>query len=177
MEDYRISLEHIHWFEWSDKANQLLLDEAQKADKIGLESWDIRDIIENASLESIDKWITNCDDETYQRFLQEIGESDLRIKTRIKLCKVKLFKFSDSNFYSFSEVTGYDIKANLCLNAFSCFIHLYEYSSSPLLPNCRTEQNRADRDLETELSDLVRPVISRFLLFDCRRPPGDGRTA
>ena len=60
-----------------------------------------------------------------------------------------------------------DIKANLCRNAFSCFIHLYEYPSSPLLPNCRTEQNRADRDLETELSDLVRPVVSRFLLFDC----------
>lgn len=97
----------IEWFEWNNKSDNLLIDEAEN--KLKIQSWDIRDIIENANLEDINQWIENCDDETYLNFLTEIKDSQIRISTRIKLCHIKLFKFSDKKYYSFYDITGYDI--------------------------------------------------------------------
>jgi hypothetical protein len=99
-------LSNIQWFEWNDKSDKLLIDEATKPDKLGIEEWDIRDIVEKSNLEDINSWISNIDDNTYKAFLKELDESNLRIDTRIKLCNVKLFKFSDGQKYSLYEITG-----------------------------------------------------------------------
>jgi hypothetical protein len=97
-------LGHIQWFEWDNETEQLLIDEAEKEEKLGIKSWDIRDIVENADLESINNWIANCEEQTYNAFLDELENSYLREKTKEKICQIKLFKFSNGEYYSFNEV-------------------------------------------------------------------------
>ena len=100
-------LDDIEWFEWDNEEDNLLIDEAKS--KLGIESWDIRDIVENADLESINNWIEeNCDNETYQTFLKELDESSLRIKTKERICQIKLFKFSNGKIFSINEVLKKD---------------------------------------------------------------------
>jgi hypothetical protein len=97
-------LSQIEWFEWENETDKLLIDEATKSEKLGIEEWDIRDIIENANLERINEWIANRDRETYELFLAELEKIYLREETIKKLFEIKLFKFSDSNFYSINDV-------------------------------------------------------------------------
>lgn len=97
-------LSDVQWFEWNNEADKLLIDEATKSEKLGIEEWDIRDIIENADLESINEWIASCDEEDYIKFLLELEESYLRKETKEKICQIKLFKFSNGEFYSFNEI-------------------------------------------------------------------------
>ena len=102
-------LNHIQWFEWDNEEDRALIDEVKKSGKLGIEEWDIRDIIENANLRYLETWISNIDDKTYHEFLYELYESSPRISTLIKLCNVKLFKFSDGELYSLYEITGFII--------------------------------------------------------------------
>lgn len=96
-------LNNIEWFEWDNETDNLLIDEAKI--KLGIESWDIRDIVENADLNSINNWIEeNFESETYKTFLRELEESTLRIKTKERIYQIKLFKFSNEKFYSFNEI-------------------------------------------------------------------------
>lgn len=97
-------LEHIQWFEWDNETEQVLIDEAEKGEKLGIKSWRIADIVENADLDSLNNWIANCDEQTYNAFLEELESSDLREKTKERICQIKLFKFSNEEYYSFNEV-------------------------------------------------------------------------
>ncbi len=97
-------LSQIEWFEWDNEADRLLIDQATKSEKLGIEEWDIRDIIENADVESVNEWIASCDKEDYKVFLKELEESYLRKETKLKICQIKLFKFSNEEFYSFNEI-------------------------------------------------------------------------
>lgn len=113
-------LNNIEWFEWDNEADDLLIDEAKS--KLGIESWDIRDIVENADLESINNWIEeNFDNETYKTFLKELEESPLRIKTKERICQIKLFKFSNGKFYSFNEVVKKDAYRKSIFSYTNCF--------------------------------------------------------
>lgn len=112
-------LSHIEWFEWDNEADNLLIDEAKN--KLGIESWDIRDIIENANLDSINNWIENCDNESYKTFLKELEDSSLRIKTKERICQIKLFKFSKGKFYSINEVLKKDIYGKPIFSYTNCF--------------------------------------------------------
>ncbi|NBO36075.1 ATP-binding protein, partial [bacterium] len=105
-------LSQIEWFEWDNEADKLLIDEATKNEKLGIKSWDIADIVENANLEDINNWIASCDKKTYEGFLKELEERYLRKETKEKICKIKLFKFSDGEFYSFNEVIKRQIVQN-----------------------------------------------------------------
>lgn len=105
-------LSQIEWFEWDNEADRLLIDEATKDEKLGIKSWDIADIAENANLENINNWIASCDKKTYEAFLKELEERYLRKETKEKICKIKLFKFSDGEFYSFNEVVKRQIVQN-----------------------------------------------------------------
>ena len=105
-------LSQIEWFEWDNEADRLLIDEATKDEKLGIKSWDIADIVENANLENINNWIASCDKKTYEAFLKELEERYLRKETKEKICKIKLFKFSDGEFYSFNEVVKRQIIQN-----------------------------------------------------------------
>lgn len=97
-------LNDFQWFEWDNEADKLLIDEATKSEKLGIEKWDIKDIIENADLESINYWISNCDKKTYRAFLKEIDESNLRKETKERICQIKLFRFSNGEYYSINYV-------------------------------------------------------------------------
>lgn len=110
----KFGLNDIQWFEWDNDLEQLLHDEAYK--KLGIEKWDIRDIVEKANLESINSWIATCEKETYNEFLKELEESYLRKETKEKIHQIKLFKFSNNEFYSFNEVIS--IKDNLGKTSF-----------------------------------------------------------
>jgi len=99
-------LSHIQWFVWDNDTDTLLIEEAKKAEKLSIEEWDIRDIVENANLEYINNWIVTCDKKTYEAFLNELEESYLRRETKEKICQIKLFKFSNRNFYSFNEIVS-----------------------------------------------------------------------
>lgn len=100
-------LGHIEWFEWDNETDNLLIDEAKS--KLGIESWDIRDIVENADLDKINEWIANCDNETYDSFLKELEEKSLKKSTLVQqLRKIKLLKFSDGRYYSFLDILERD---------------------------------------------------------------------
>ena len=97
-------LSDIQWFEWDNEEDRILLDEALKVEKLGIKSWDITEVVENAKLESVNNWITSCDKITYEAFLKELEKSNLREEAKEKICQIKLFKFSDGNFYSINEI-------------------------------------------------------------------------
>jgi len=97
-------LSHIEWFEWDNDADRLLIDEATNSEKLGIESWDIRDIVENADLVSLNNWIANCNIQQYEAFLTELEESYLRKETKDKICQIELFKFSNGEYYSINDV-------------------------------------------------------------------------
>jgi hypothetical protein len=48
----------------------------------------------------------------YEGFLKELEERYLRKETKEKICKIKLFKFSDGEFYSFNEIVKRQIIQN-----------------------------------------------------------------
>lgn len=98
-------LNDIQWFEWDNEADSLLIEEATKPEKLGIEEWDIRDIVEKAELKSINQWIASCDEKTYRTFISEIEKNSyLRDETKKKLFDIKLFKFSDNEFYSVNDL-------------------------------------------------------------------------
>ena len=106
-------LNDIQWFEWNNEADKVLIDEATKSEKLGIEEWDIRDIVEKADLESVNDWIATCDEKSYKEFLKELEENIyLRKATKEKICQIKLFKFSNDEFYSFNEIVKKQIVVN-----------------------------------------------------------------
>ncbi|MBK6813857.1 MAG: hypothetical protein IPG82_00045 [Saprospiraceae bacterium] len=86
-------LSQIEWFEWDNEADRLLIDEATKDEKLGIKSWDIADIVENANLENINNWIASCDKKTYEAFLKELEERYLRKETKEKFVKSNCLSF------------------------------------------------------------------------------------
>ena len=106
-------LGHINWFEWDNEADRLLIDEATNTEKLGIEEWSVRDIIENANLENINNWIATCDKKNYQAFLAELEKCTyLRKETKEKICQIKFFKFSNDKFYSLNEIVKRQIIQN-----------------------------------------------------------------
>lgn len=101
-------LDHIQWFEWESDNDSDLTLQATNSEKLGLENWDIRDIIENADLDCINEWIESQNTEQYNLFLNEIEKSSLRKETKNRLCEIKLFKFSDDCFYSVNDLQNID---------------------------------------------------------------------
>ena len=137
-----IGCPEIDWFYWYDeKADVLIIKESQVSDKLGLEKWDIIDLIKYSVLhnkvEEINEWIRQIENETSQIFaeekeirnnnsaeeitkkkkpyfslLSEINKNILKSNLEY-IYKIKLFKFSDGNFYSFNDIFSND---NLILN-------------------------------------------------------------
>lgn len=105
-------LHDIQWFKWYKEEDNLLLEEAKKAEKLNIEEWDIRDIVENSDLQDINYWISTVDGKTYRTFLKELEESYLRKETKEKICQIKLFKFSNGAYYSFNEIVKKQISYN-----------------------------------------------------------------
>lgn len=115
-------LGHIQWFEWVNEADRLLIEEAIKSEKLGIEEWDIRNIIENADIDSINNWIANCEEPAYNDFLNELEESYLRSETKEKIRQIKLFKFTNGKFFSLNEVIIKDDYGRPKFRYSNCFL-------------------------------------------------------
>ena len=102
-------LNHIQWFEWDSDGDKILIEEATEENKLGIKKWDITDVVENADIEKINKWISSCSTENYKLFLDELEKGSLIQKTKDKICKIKLFKFSNNEFYSFNDIVKKDL--------------------------------------------------------------------
>jgi hypothetical protein len=98
-----LGLPDIQWFDWDSEVDSLITNEAGKTEKLGIEKWDIRDVVENAMLLNLNDWIRDLDESTYEDFLRELEKMPLREDTKRKLFEVKLFEFSDGNYYSVSD--------------------------------------------------------------------------
>jgi hypothetical protein len=141
-------LSHIKWFEWDNQMDKVLIDEAKKESKLNIKEWDIKDVVENADLIYINNWISSIDDNFYRSFLNELASSSLRNETRVRLCAIKLFKFSDGKFYSLTDITGYII------NRFDGKTGNYRfYRSGSRRPNFLFHTNKTS-ELDVELRKL-----------------------
>jgi hypothetical protein len=136
----------IKWFEWDKSADKLLIEAAKKEEKLRIEEWDIRDVIENADLDSINKWIANCDKKLYEGFLKELENSALRTKTKERICQIKLFKFSNHKFYSFNDLI---VKRLYAHNTISKINSVFKYNFSNVF--FKTDKNE---EIAKELNKL-----------------------
>lgn len=107
-----IGLKGIEWFYWRQKDDELLINEAMSSEKLGLDKWDIRDILENAELEKINYWISRQPSNDYENLLSELNDAYLRDGTKERLKHISLFKFSNGKFYSIDELSQKDIIFN-----------------------------------------------------------------
>ena len=125
-----LGLSHIQWFEWDKEEDEILIKEAKKTEKLGIEEWDIRNIIENADLESINKWIAACNESTYEVFIREIEKIYFREETKTKLFEIKLIKFSDNRFYSINELwTTVNVIERFQERTYNQYKKTYEYTT------------------------------------------------
>lgn len=141
-------LDHILWFEWDNEADRLLIDEATKKEKLGIEEWDIRDVVENSNVENINNYFSTCDEKCYKEFLKELESSQLRINTKNKICTLRIFKFTNGQFYSLDELVN--------LNTYGKPIYRYR---NCLFSSAKTEA------IKNELTKLGL-VVSEFLVED-----------
>jgi len=111
-------LGQIQWFQWNNTLDLALLQEAINTEKIGLQTWDIRDLIENGDINCINNWIARQNPTKYQEFISEIENSDLRIATKKRIAELKIFRFSNRLFYSVLELKNYN---NLLLHTRKTF--------------------------------------------------------
>lgn len=118
----KFGLSDIQWFEWDNEADKLLINEATKSEKLGIKEWDIRDVIENSDIDSINNWIASSDERIYREFLRELEENNfLRNATKEHICQIKLFKFSNGKFYSFVEIVSVKDLGKTSFNFSNCF--------------------------------------------------------
>lgn len=98
----------LQWFKWSDNKNIEELISSAKS-KLNIIGYDIVDLIIDANLEKLNKWICTIKDSVYTSFLNELNSTrrviSAKFKDRIKA--VKLFRFSDGNFYSYNDLIKY----------------------------------------------------------------------
>lgn len=96
-------IENQQWFYWDKSTDQELVKNAKQ--KLKLESWKIENLIINGNLESINKWIADLNDQSYQLLFQELNKITKWTDELIdKFCKIKLFKFTDGTYHSIPEI-------------------------------------------------------------------------
>ena len=89
---------------WEITTPEMVLEILNRNKELGIESCDIRDIIENANPVCFNNWIAKYNNEFYDAFLAELESNNLRQKTKERICNLKLFWFSNSVYYSFNDI-------------------------------------------------------------------------
>ncbi|MGG7036797.1 MAG: sacsin N-terminal ATP-binding-like domain-containing protein, partial [Flavobacterium sp.] len=169
----------IEWFVWfNEKTDKALIDEARSSEKLKLQKWDIVDLLKYAiskgKIEPINNWIKTANqkhfedlskkDYTYLSLIQEIDKNTLEKDIPI-ISQIKLFRFSDGNFYSIVEIIS---NPNLIL--------IYE-KVLPIKRELRTlgfivsdlnlsfRKEGADTTLYSNLEKLIVPKIDEESLY------------
>ena len=108
----------IEWFAWqNEKVDKIIIDEARNSEKLRLDKWDIIDLlkyaIEKDNIQLVNDWVkqanekhfndTTNKDYTYLSLIQEI-DKHLTERNFPIISQIKLFKFSDGNYYSINEI-------------------------------------------------------------------------
>lgn len=105
-ENVNISFKLSDWgikkkfFHWQGEGNKNLLY-ITVLKKYKIEKWDLITCISNADEVSFNNWFVRLSANSQSEFLAELEVSDL--KDVSKLCLLKLFKFSDNEFYSAND--------------------------------------------------------------------------
>lgn len=91
------------WFYWTDfKEDEVIIKEAQKEEKIGLEKVSISSLIENGDIDTINEWIFNANEKDFTLFLNEL-EKDIPDENFLDL---QFLKCSDTYYYSINEIAS-----------------------------------------------------------------------
>jgi hypothetical protein len=91
------------WFAWDlvDKLEPLV--EAAKS-KLNLKVYKLTDFVNDVDIAALNQWIENADEDSYNAFIKELNGCSLSSAIQNKLRGVKLFKFSDGRWYSYSDI-------------------------------------------------------------------------
>ena len=88
----QIGLGNFQWFNWYGDDHKEIIAEAKKTDKLGLDEWNINNIIENANIESLNIWLDKCVINLFDQFISEIHAITTSKKVEALLPTIKLFK-------------------------------------------------------------------------------------
>lgn len=122
-----LGLDSYHWFEWDLKTDESLVYQAIKKDKLGLEIWDVRDVVENANQTNFNLWIQGISDNDYKEFIDQLENAIPRNKTKEALRNLNFLKFSDGGFKSPNTIlSGINNSAQFSTENLSSHIFLYE---------------------------------------------------
>lgn len=80
------------WFAWNGDINKELLTEAVKAEKLGIEEWNINAIIVNANKPLLNNWLESSTDNEFDAFINEIRATTTSNEAKNILPQIKLFK-------------------------------------------------------------------------------------
>lgn len=91
------------WFAWDNLDKLKPLTDAAK-EKLNIKIYKLIDFINDVDIATLDQWIANADENTYQVFLNELAAASFSSASMLKLRKIKLFQFSDGKWYSYSDI-------------------------------------------------------------------------
>lgn len=183
----------IEWFYWNNEKNDsILIDEARNSEKLNLDKWDIIDLIKYAiqqnKVDKINTWIKNIEFETSQIFakekklkeannlqeitrkpkpyfslLSEVNKNILKPNFEF-VAKIKLFKFSDGNFYSLNEIFESE---NLVLNYKKIFDIRFELQNIGFITSIINIDSINQKGIAnySNIKDLIQTKFSDLQLF------------
>lgn len=90
----QIGLEDMQWFYWSgDNHKEIVTSSIDKNNgKLGLEAWNINDVIEHSSCLKLNAWLDTCTEEEFDSFIGEIKSTIPTKRVEQLLPVLKLFK-------------------------------------------------------------------------------------
>ncbi len=80
------------WFAWNGEINKELLTEAVRADKLGIEEWNINAIIVNTETLLLNSWLESTTENDFNAFINEIKTTTTSNDAKKILPQIKLFK-------------------------------------------------------------------------------------
>lgn len=181
----------IEWFYWNNN-NSILISEAQNLEKLNLDKWNILDLIKYAvqqnKVDEINAWIEKIEIETsriyaeekklkeannlqeitrkpkpYFTLLFEINKNILKSNFEF-VAKIKLFKFSDGNFYSLNEIFESE---NLVLNYEKIFDIRHELQNIGFITSIINIDSISQKGIAkySNIKDLIQTNFSDLQLF------------
>ena len=109
-----LSIEPMHfgiakeWFFWTEQKDEICLQEAEKAKKLALTAWTLKDLLREGTLSLINTWFENSNPQEYDLFVNELKSITFDKEFLSKFSQIKCFKFTDlkgkSAFYALEEL-------------------------------------------------------------------------
>lgn len=91
------------WFAWDNLEKLKPLNDAAK-EKLNIKVYKLTDLVNDVDIAALNQWIASADENTYEAFLKELAAATFSSACMLRLRKIKLFKFSDGKWYSYSDI-------------------------------------------------------------------------